>query len=194
MSLSVSFCTNSVALPLAYQVNGGNKFIIVFWCLYLSLHPYIQAIKNSITHKENTGVTFWRSHQDKLNNFDCLMAWMTGLWQIHIYLKYKFQKTILAKGQWLTEPLTTMSQLAKYQLAMPKEWGRLSAPCTPQLQAVRWEIQLTSVSWCDPPLVGYPAHLPPVGCPKSMPNFSLKNWSTHHVPLIPPFLLLVYIT
>ena len=57
MSLSVSFCTNSVALPLAYQVNGGNKFIIVFWCLYLSLHPYIQAIKNSITRKENTGVT-----------------------------------------------------------------------------------------------------------------------------------------
>ena len=58
MSLSVSFCTNSVALPLAYQVNGGNKFIIVFWSLYLSLCPYIQAIKNSITRKENTGVTF----------------------------------------------------------------------------------------------------------------------------------------
>ena len=73
MSLSVSFCTNSVALPLAYQVNGGNKFIIVFWCLYLSLHPYIQAITKIPLHiKKNTGVTFWGFHQDKLNNFDCL--------------------------------------------------------------------------------------------------------------------------
>ena len=59
MSLPVSFCTNSVALPLAYQVNGGNKFIIVFlWCLYLSLHPYIQAITKMPLHvKKNTGVT-----------------------------------------------------------------------------------------------------------------------------------------
>ena len=30
MSLPMSFCTNSMALPLAYQVNGSNKFIIVF--------------------------------------------------------------------------------------------------------------------------------------------------------------------
>ena len=50
MSLSVSFCTNSVALPLAYKVNGGNKFIIVFWCLYLSLRPYIQAITKIPLH------------------------------------------------------------------------------------------------------------------------------------------------
>ena len=56
--LPVSFCTNSMALPLAYQVNGGNKFIIVFWCLYLSLGPYIQVIKKTPLHvKENTGVT-----------------------------------------------------------------------------------------------------------------------------------------
>ena len=52
MSLPMSFCTNSVALPLAYQVNGGNKFIIVLLVLYLSLCPYIQVIKNGITCKE----------------------------------------------------------------------------------------------------------------------------------------------
>ena len=97
-------------------------------------------------------------------------------------------------GQWLTEPLTTMSQLAKYQLAMPKEWDGQSAPCTTWLQAVRWEIQLSLFGWCDPPPVGYPAHLLPVGCPKSLHKFSLKNWSIHHVPLITPFSPLVYIT
>ena len=50
MSLPASFCTNSMALPLVYQVNGGNKFIIVllvFVSVLLSIHS---SDKNAITH------------------------------------------------------------------------------------------------------------------------------------------------
>ena len=63
MSLPMSFCTNSMALPLAYQVTGSNKFIIVF-LVFVSVLASIHSNnnKNAITRKENTGVTFWRFH------------------------------------------------------------------------------------------------------------------------------------
>ena len=75
MSLPMSFCTNSMALSLAYQVNGSNKFIIVFLVSVLVVMSIHSSDKKMPLHvKKNTGVKFWRFHQDKLNNFDCLMA------------------------------------------------------------------------------------------------------------------------
>ena len=86
----------SLVLPLYI----GLRFIAMLW----DQNNNTVQISNSQSEKAHFG-SFWRFHRDKLNNFDCLMAWTTGLWQIHIYLKYKFQKAILAKGRWLTEPL-----------------------------------------------------------------------------------------
>ena len=66
MSLPMSFCTNSMALPLAYQVNGSNKFIIVFLVFVSVLTSIHSSDKKMPLHvKKNIGVTFWRSHQDK---------------------------------------------------------------------------------------------------------------------------------
>ena len=58
MSLPMSFYTNSMALPLAYQVNGSNKFIIVFLVFVSVLASIHSSDKKMPLHvKKNTGVT-----------------------------------------------------------------------------------------------------------------------------------------
>ena len=58
ISLPMSFCTNSMALPLAYQVNGSNKFIIVFLVFVSVLASIHSSDKKMPLHiKKNISVT-----------------------------------------------------------------------------------------------------------------------------------------
>ena len=58
MSLPMSFCTNSMALPLAYQVNGSNTFIIVFLVFVSVLVSIHSSHKKMPLHiKKNISVT-----------------------------------------------------------------------------------------------------------------------------------------
>ena len=58
LALPMSFCTNSVALPLSYQVNGSNKVIIVFLVFVSVLASIHSSDKKMPLHiKKNISVT-----------------------------------------------------------------------------------------------------------------------------------------